>query len=244
MLLLKLQHCFFCQGEFLCPACRQLANSALPACPGDLCSVSKLQESPHAELGRSDAQKPTLWLSEALCLLQSAAEVIEDGDSVKIVSLQGDEQRRKDLESVSNKLWNLYFSKREEKTSENPWLPQSIVMWDTLKYSLISMEIVTRRAKNLMLPVYCIDSLYEEFKTSKGTVLSLLLRVVQSTRTKNALHVRQRFMGMKHLAESICSGISSSSSSSIFGSEGTFSPTLKENKLYGNVCLHGLRVCS
>ncbi|CDY48099.1 BnaC02g03560D [Brassica napus] len=208
------------QGEFLCPACRRLANSVLPACPGDLCSVSKLQESLHAKLGRLDEHIPSFWLSEALCLLQSAANVIEDGDSLKAVSLQGDEPRRKDLQSVSNKLWNFYFSKRQEKPPGSSWLPQSIIMWDTLKYSLISMEIVTRCAKNTMLPVYGIDSLYEEFKTSKGIALSLLLRVVQSTRTKNALHVRQRFVGMKHLAESICSGISSTSSSSIFGSEG------------------------
>ncbi|VVB12938.1 unnamed protein product [Arabis nemorensis] len=207
------------QGEFLCPVCRRLVNSVLPACPGDLCSISKLQESSRAKLGRSDAQKPSLGLSEALCLLRSAAEVIEDGDSLKTVSLHGDEPRRKDLESVSNKLWHIYFSK--EKFPGSPWLPQSIVMWDTLKYSLISMEVVTRCAKNSMLPVYSTNSLYEEFKSSKGTVLSLLLRVVQSTRTKNAIHVRQRLMGMKHLAESICSGISSSSSSSIFGSEGT-----------------------
>ncbi|XP_010452066.1 PREDICTED: E3 ubiquitin-protein ligase PRT6 isoform X2 [Camelina sativa] len=208
-------------GEFLCPACRRLANSVLPACPGDLCSVSKLQDSPPTRLGRLDAQKPSLRFSEALCLLRTAAEVIEDGDSGKTGSLQGDGPRRKDLDSISNKLWDFYYSKQQEKPSETPWLPQSIYMWDTLKYSLISMEIVTRCAKNSLLPVYSIDSLYEEFRTSTGTVLSVLLRVVQSTRTKNAIHVRQRFMGMKHLAESICSGISSSSSSSIFGSEGT-----------------------
>ncbi|RID43051.1 hypothetical protein BRARA_J02887 [Brassica rapa] len=209
------------QGEFLCPACRRLANSVLPACPGDLCSVSKLQESLFAKLGGSDAQMPSLWLSEALCLLQSAADAIEDGDIVKNVSLQGDERRRKDLESVSNKLWNFYFAKRQDKPPGTSWQPQSILMWDTLKYSLISVEIITRCAKNSMCPVYCIGSLYEELNTSKGTALSLLLRVVQSTRTKSALHVRQRFMGMRHLAESICSGFSSSSSSSIFGSEGT-----------------------
>ncbi|XP_018475972.1 E3 ubiquitin-protein ligase PRT6-like isoform X3 [Raphanus sativus] len=206
-------------GEFLCPACRGLANSVLPACPRDLCSVSRKQESSHAKLGKSNAQMPSLWLSEALCLLRSAADVIEDGDSVRTVSLQGAEPRRKDLESVSNKLWNFYFSKRQGKFPGSHWVSQSIVMWDTLKYSLISMEINTRRAKSSMLPVYCVDSLYEELNTSKGTALSLLLRVVQSTRTKNALHVCQRFMGMKHLAESICFGISSSPSSSIFGSE-------------------------
>ncbi|KAF8048454.1 hypothetical protein N665_2507s0003 [Sinapis alba] len=209
------------QGEFLCPACRGLANSVLPACPGDFCSVSRIQESLHAKLGKSDAQMPSLWLSEALCLLRSAADVIEDGDSVRTVSLQGDEPRRKDLESASNKLWNFYFSKRQENFPGSHWLSQSIVMWDTLKYSLISMEINTRCAKSSMLPVNCIDSLYEELNTSKGTALSLLLRVVQSTRTKNALHVCQRFMGLKHLAESICSGISSSPSSSNFGSEGS-----------------------
>ncbi|KAJ0234924.1 E3 ubiquitin-protein ligase [Hirschfeldia incana] len=203
------------QGEFLCPACRRLANSVLPACPGDLCSVSTLQESLNVTT-LSDDQMPSLWLSEALCLLQSAADVIEDGDSLKTVSQHGDEPRRKDLQSISNKLLNFYFSKRQERPPGSSWQPQSIIMWDTLKYSLISMEIVTRCGKNSMLPVYCIDSLYEEFKTSKGIALSVLLRVVQSTRTKNALHVRQRFMGMKHLAESICSGISSSS-----GSEGT-----------------------
>ncbi|KAJ0235076.1 hypothetical protein HA466_0266960 [Hirschfeldia incana] len=206
-------------GEFLCPACRGLANSVLPACPGDLCSVSRIQES--SKLGKSDAQIPSLWLSEALCLLRSASDVIEDGDSVRTVSVQGDEPRRKDLESVSNKLWNFYFSMRQGKFPGSHWLSQSIVMWDTLKYSLISMEIVTRCAKSSMLPVYCVDSLYEELNTSKGTALSLLLRVVQSTRTKNALHVCQRFMGLKHLAESICSGTSSSPSSSIFGSEGS-----------------------
>ncbi|CAH8318880.1 unnamed protein product [Eruca vesicaria subsp. sativa] len=207
------------QGEFLCPACRGLANSVLPACPGDLCSVSRIHESSNDKLGKSDAQMPSLWLSEALCLLRSAADVIEDGDSVRTVSLGGDEPRRKDLESVSNKLWNFYFSKRQENFPGSPWLSQSIVMWDTLKYSLISMEIITRSEKNSMPSVYCIDSLYEELNTSNGTALSLLLRVVQSTRTKNALHVCQRSMGMKHLAESICSGISSSPSSCIFGSE-------------------------
>lgn len=227
VLLLKLKHCFFCQGEFLCPACRRLANSVLPACPGDLCSVSKLQDGPRT----TDAPKPSLWLSEALCLLRSAAEVIEDGDSGKTVTLQGDGPRRKDLKFVSKKLGDFYFPKRQEKTSKHPWLPQqSIVMWDTLKYSLISLEIGARCAKNSMLPVCSIDSMYEEFKTSTGTILSLLLRVVQSTKTKNAIHVRQRFVGMKHLAESICYGISSSSSSSIYGSEGTFSPTLRKNK--------------
>ncbi|CAH8269786.1 unnamed protein product [Arabidopsis lyrata] len=206
------------QGEFLCPACRRLANSVLPACPGDLCSVSKLQDGPRT----TDAPKPSLWLSEALCLLRSAAEVIEDGDSGKTVTLQGDGPRRKDLKFVSKKLGDFYFPKRQEKTSKRLWLPQqSIVMWDTLKYSLISLEIGARCAKNSMLPVYSIDSMYEEFKTSTGIILSLLLRVVQSTKTKNAIHVRQRFVGMKHLAESICYGISSSSSSSIYGSEGT-----------------------
>ncbi|KAJ0244065.1 hypothetical protein HA466_0200230 [Hirschfeldia incana] len=219
------------QGEFLCPACRRLANSVLPACPGDLCSVSKLQESSLAKLGGSVTQIPSLWLSEALCLLQSAADAIEDGGSIKKVYLQGDDEtRRKDLESVSNKLWNFYFSKRQEKPS---WPPQSILMWDTLKYSLISMEIVARSAKNSMCPVYCLDSLYEEFKTSTGTALLLLLRVLQSTRTKSASHVRQRFMGMKLLAESICSGVSSSSSSSIFGSEGTVG-SLKDINLLWN----------
>ncbi|CAG7878730.1 unnamed protein product [Brassica rapa] len=207
------------QGEFLCPACRRLGNSVLPACPGDLCSVSRIRESSHARLGKSDAQMPSLRLSEALCLLRSAADVVEDGDGVRTVSLQGDELIRKDLESVSNKLWNFYFSKQQENFPGSHWLSQSIVMWDTLKYSLSSMEIVTRCAKSSVLPVYCIDSLYEELNTSKGTALSLLLRVVQSTRTENALHVCQRFMGMKHLAEAICSGISSSPTSSIFGSE-------------------------
>jgi hypothetical protein len=208
--------------EFLCPVCRRLANSVLPECPGDLCSVSKLQDSPRTKLRRKDALQPSLWLSEALCLLRSAAEVIEDGDRGKTVTPQGDGPRRKDLKSVSKMLWDFYFPKPEDKTLKRLWLPpQSIVMWDTLKYSLISMEIGTRFAKNSMLPVYCIDSLYEELKTSKGTILSVLLRVVQSSRTKNTIHVRQRFVGMKHLAESICYGVSSSSSSSIFGSEGT-----------------------
>ncbi|XP_010543302.1 PREDICTED: E3 ubiquitin-protein ligase PRT6 [Tarenaya hassleriana] len=215
------------RGEFLCPVCRRLANSILPASLGDLCAVSKLQPSSSTSSNKTDEDNHHLRLPEALCLLQTTAEMIEDGDTVKAVLFQGDAQRRQDLEYVSSKLWNLYFSERQEKSREIPWVAQSIVMWDTLKYSLISMEIVARSGKTSMLPVYCGDSLYEEFKTSNGSILSLLLRVVQSTRTKNPIHVRQRFTGMQLFVESICSGISGSYSSSIYAREGTTLGLLK-----------------
>ncbi|KAG2241277.1 hypothetical protein Bca52824_096738 [Brassica carinata] len=143
------------QGEFLCPACRRLANSVLPACPGDLCSVSKLQESSHAKL----------VLKQYLCREMSQEE----------------------------KIFNL------SPTSSG-----------------ISIFLSDR--KNLQ------EVLGYHNRSSCGTPLRNCFVTLITSGTehpdKECFTCSSEICGMKHLAESICSGISSTSSSSIFGSEG------------------------
>ncbi|KAI9154612.1 hypothetical protein LWI28_028838 [Acer negundo] len=83
-----------------------------------------------------------------------------------------------------------------------------MIMWDVLKYSVMAMEITARCEKTSTTPIYAINALHKELKSSNGFVLSLLLKVVQSMRSKNSVHVLQRFRGIQLFAESICSGVS------------------------------------
>lgn len=81
-------------------------------------------------------------------------------------------------------------------------------MWDTLKYSIISTEIAARSRRTSLAPEYSQIALLKELKSSSGFILSLLLKNVQNTRTKDSLSFLLRLKGIKLFAESICSGFS------------------------------------
>lgn len=201
------------QGEFLCPVCRRLVNSVLPALPVDFKEVTKQPIS--ATLSSSHAAGPSassseeissLRIQEALALLQSAANMVGKGEILKAFTLQRNGRMMPNLESVCRVLSKIYYPNKQDKLSEFARVSHSMLMWDTLKYSLISMEIGARCGRTKMTPNYGPSAIYEELKSSTGFILSLLLKIVQNTRSKNALHVLQRFRGTQLFAESICSG--------------------------------------
>ncbi|KAK3001958.1 hypothetical protein RJ639_020917 [Escallonia herrerae] len=201
------------QGEFLCPVCRRLANSVLPALPEDLKKVSRLPmplvASPSDAVGPSmsvDSVDP-LRLQEALSLLQTAADVSGRNEILKAFPVQHSGRIGPHLENMFRVLCGMYFPGRD-KISGSGRVSHSMIMWDTLKYSLISTEIAARSGRTVLSPNYGVNALYMELKSSSGFILLLLLRIVQSMRTKNSLSVLLRFRGIQLFAESICSGVS------------------------------------
>lgn len=202
------------QGEFLCPVCRQLANSVLPSLPGDFQKVWRQPmistvSSLHAvgALVSSSEGCDSLQLQHALFLLKSAAKMVEKGDILKAIPLQRGEKMWPNLDSISRLLIKLYFPNRWDKFSGSARVNHSMIMWDTLKYSLVSMEIAARCGGTQMTPTYSLNALYKELKSTSGFTLSLLLKIVQNLRSKNPLHVLQRFRGIQLFAESICAGV-------------------------------------
>lgn len=206
---------FSFQGEFLCPVCRRLANSVLPALPGEFQKVLKQPNNSSAgsplapgSSDKSDEEINLLRLEQGLALLQSAANAAVGVETLKGFNLHKNERMSPNLERVSRVLSKMYFSSRQDKFFESSRVSHSMLMWDVLKYSLLSMEIAARCGRTYVTSTYGLDALYKELESSSGFLLSLLLQIVQSTRGKNSLHVLQRFRGIQNFADSICSAVS------------------------------------
>lgn len=129
-------------------------------------------------------------------------------DVIKSFPTLRNERTSSNLEAVSRRMCKMYFQNKQDKFFGSARVDHSLIMWDTLKYSLMSMEISARSEKTSMTPIYDINALYKELKSSSGFVLSLLLKVIQSMRSKNFPHMLQRFRAIQLFSESICSGIS------------------------------------
>ncbi|GAV69454.1 zf-UBR domain-containing protein [Cephalotus follicularis] len=223
------------QGEFLCPVCRRLANSVLPALP-DRCQ--KVWKQPMDSSGdmwhaagpsfKSSGESNFLRLRQALSLLQSAANMVGRVDLLRALPLLRNERMKLNLESVSRVLSKMYFKNKKVKVSATARVSLSMIMWDTLKYSLMSMEVATRCGRTYMTPTYGLDALFKELKSSSGFVLSLLVKVVQSRQSENSIHALQRFRGLQLFAGSICSGISIDHPSSTSGQGGDMLRILKQ----------------
>ncbi|XWS55658.1 hypothetical protein CRYUN_Cryun09bG0020100 [Craigia yunnanensis] len=195
------------QGEFLCPVCRRLANSVLPAVNGS-------PSAPNEEIC-------SLLFQQGLSLLKTAAKVVGRPDFFEALSLKRKEKTSQNLEPISHVLSKMYFSKKQDPFLGSPRLSHPIILWDTLKYSLMSTEIAARSGKTSMATNYTLTSLYEELKSSSEFIFSLLLRVVQNLSSTNSLHALQRFRGLQLFAESICSGVSFDSHSTRHKQEGS-----------------------
>nr|XP_007140317.1 hypothetical protein PHAVU_008G102100g [Phaseolus vulgaris]ESW12311.1 hypothetical protein PHAVU_008G102100g [Phaseolus vulgaris] len=205
------------QGEFLCPVCRRLANCVLPTLPGELkkplkqsiiLSTGSINTAP--PLAESSELTYSLRLHSGLKLLQSAANAVGKLKFLNSIPLHHIDRTRTNLENFLRVLSKMYSPCKEEKLSRFARMNHSMLMWDTLKYSLTSMEISARCGKTSFTPNYALSALYEELKSSSGFIISLMLKLVQKTRSKNSLHVLQRFRGVQLFAESICAGVSPS----------------------------------
>lgn len=203
----------FCQGEFLCPVCRRLANSILPALPGESQKILKQSHDSSARLPhapgpsyKSSEEINLLHLHQGLALLQSAANAASSVESLNKCFPHQNYLRiiGPNLQPVSRVLSKMYFSSRQDKFLRSSRVSPPLLMWDVLKYSLQSMEIAARCGRTYTTPTYCLDALYKELESSSGFMLSLLLKVVQSTRRENSVLVLQRFGGIQSFAYSIC----------------------------------------
>ncbi|XP_031396412.1 E3 ubiquitin-protein ligase PRT6 [Punica granatum] len=220
------------QGEFLCPVCRRLANSVLPAVPSG--SGVAWNQPPSLSLNLSQCPSAAgsditcLHLPRALFLLQSVAEMVNKGEIFKAFSLQCNARLKLRLESFVGVLSKMYFPRKQEKLLGSARTSRSIIMWDTLRYSIISTEIAARTGRTSLAPNVSLNNLYKELTSSGKFILSLFLKIVQSTRTENALDVLQRFRGIKLFADSICSGISSDYPSNLDEQRGNLFWILKD----------------
>ncbi|OVA16505.1 zinc finger protein [Macleaya cordata] len=204
------------QGEFLCPVCRRLANSVLPAFPNDSSKVGKQMMlsdfSSEPTIGSSiTSGTNVLRLAQALSLLRSAGNMVGKSGMHRALSLHHSKKMQPTLEPVFNILNRMYFPDRHEKFLASGRVSHSMILWDTLKYSLISTEIAARGGRSNMSTgssTSGIEALYRELESSSGFILSLLLQVVQNTRSENSFQVLLRFRGIQLFAQSICSGVS------------------------------------
>ncbi|KAK4392246.1 E3 ubiquitin-protein ligase PRT6 [Sesamum angolense] len=198
------------QGEFLCPVCRGLANSVLPALPGDLRKVPQPPAVPTISSSYSSSPSTSadmggsLRLQEALSLLRRAANIAESDKSLKALPTRNG-RIKPNLEPFLRILCGMYYP-GQDKILETGRASHSLILWDTLKYTLLSAEIAARSGKSSLSPNYSISALYKELNASSGFILSLLLDVIQSMRTVNSLTVLLRFQGIELFARSLCCG--------------------------------------
>ncbi|XP_020549496.1 E3 ubiquitin-protein ligase PRT6 isoform X1 [Sesamum indicum] len=198
------------QGEFLCPVCRGLANSVLPALPGDLRKVPQPPAAPTISSGYSSSPSTSadmggsLRLQEALSLLRRAANIAGSDESLKALPTRN-VRIKPNLEPFIRILCGMYYP-GQDKILETGRASHSLILWDTLKYTLLAAEIAARSGKSSLSPNYSISALYKELNASSGFILSLLLDVIQSMRTVNSLTVLLRFQGIQLFTRSLCGG--------------------------------------
>ncbi|THG01339.1 hypothetical protein TEA_009409 [Camellia sinensis var. sinensis] len=106
--------CFYAAntGECLCPVCHGLANSALPTLPGDSQKVSRPP------------------------MVQLAADVTGRSKILKAFPMHRNGRIRPNPKSMFCVLSGMYFPGKQDRISG--FASHSVIMWDTLKYSLIS----------------------------------------------------------------------------------------------------------
>lgn len=196
------------QGEFLCPVCRGLANSVLPASPGDSKKAWNQPLFPTVRETETTEENNILRHQEALYLLQMTSNMVGNNEILNSLPMWKNGRIRRSLEKFFNVVCKPYLSTKQDRAIGLAKVSHSMLMWDTFKYSLISTEIAARCENTSLTPRHGLDALFKEMKSSNEFVLSLLLKIVHSTRTDNARHVLLRFRGIQLFAGSICSGVS------------------------------------
>ncbi|KAI3926419.1 hypothetical protein MKX01_032607 [Papaver californicum] len=205
------------QGEFLCPLCRRLANSVLPAVSNNFSNLRKETSATSSGAGPIVGSLTTsgtnaFRLSLSLTLLQSTSKNI--GESrMHITTLDPNRKMQLTLEPILNILCRMYYPDKHEQFLASGRVSHSMVLWDTFKYSLISTEIAARGVRSNMCSgsktsTSGLEMLYRELESSSGFILSLLLQVVQNTRNENLLQVLLRYRAINLFTASVCSGVS------------------------------------
>ncbi|CAL9094143.1 unnamed protein product [Musa acuminata var. zebrina] len=204
-------------GELLCPVCRRFANAILPACTGFSNKLSTTKESAFSSSmpndvpsTSSDMNCSNLHIVLASSLLQNTAKIVGQCRNLKVLSGKINETMNSVLEPSLRKLYMLYYSHSYSSLSAPGWLSRSLILWDTLRYSVTATEIAARAKLNTnsLGSQSCLESLTEELRSSSGYIMSVLVHVAQSAGSSNCLEVLLRFSSLQLLAGSICSGVS------------------------------------
>lgn len=191
-------------GELLCPVCRRFTNSVLPAVRGTAHKSGK-----HVQISPMIADvSNTFQLHLALSLLRSADKMVGHDRFIKMSSGKSTETIEPALEAILHKLYMLYYPHNYNDLSVSGRPSQSLVLWDTLRYSLVSTEIAARGRVRAYSANSNLEALYGELRTSSGFIMSLLLHVAKRTYCLSSIEVLLRFKGIQLLARSICFGIS------------------------------------
>lgn len=150
----------------------------------------------------------SLCIQQAMSVLQSACNVVGKGEILKTIPVERIGRVAPSIEPFLRMLCQMYFPGKYDKVSGYTRVSQFIIMWDILKYSLISTEIASRCGRISTTPTYGLDSLYKELNSSNGFILALLLNIIQSMRNENPHHVLLRFRGIQLFAGSVHHGVS------------------------------------
>lgn len=192
---------FLCQGEFLCPVCRLLANCVLPALPAVFPSVTSISYAKHTD--SADVKGILIGVQKALCILQTTSSVVNRHRILETLHTKKSVREKTNIRPLLRVLYSMYIPDKLNSFSDQVGASQSSIMWDTLKYSLMSVEIAARAGKISLTPSHCLDSLYGELKSSGEIVFSLLAKIVDEQRSEDPSQALMRFHGIQFLAESI-----------------------------------------
>ncbi|XP_078428667.1 proteolysis 6 isoform X2 [Wolffia australiana] len=182
-------------GELLCPVCRRLANSILP-----------LPQHNYLLFASSKADTATPRLLRAISLLSSAVKMVTR--VMGPISQGGlDKTSEITVDPLVRKLRGMYYPNGHDRllAASGDHLSSSLILWDTLRYSLIATEIASRgrTAEKPDDSLSGLQALYGELQSSNGFILSLLLQVAQASRSLNRRQALVRFCGLERLRASI-----------------------------------------
>ncbi|CAA6654977.1 unnamed protein product [Spirodela intermedia] len=197
-------------GELLCPVCRRFANSILPAFPNNVRTIRDSNSASNSGVSSSSGiDSGAFHLPHAISLLRCTAKKVGQARFFEILSGKLGETVEPALEPILRKLCGMYLPNNYDRKLASGHLSYSIILWDTLRYSLITTEIAYRgrTAASSDGSRSELEALYGELQSSNGFILSLLLQVAQASRSQNRLQVLMRFSGIKLLAASICPGL-------------------------------------
>ncbi|KAI3953389.1 hypothetical protein MKW92_014263 [Papaver armeniacum] len=127
------------QGEFLCPLCRRLANSVLPAVSNNFSNLRKEILSTSSGAGPiigslNSSGTNAFRLSLSLILLHSTSKNI--GESrMHVTTSDPNRKMQLTLDPILNILCRMYYPDKHDKFLASGRVSHSMVLWDTLKYS-------------------------------------------------------------------------------------------------------------
>lgn len=147
-------------------------------------------------------------LSLALSLLLNADKNVGRGRFLKMSFGKLRETTEPALVPILHKLYTLYYPHSYNDLLASGRISQSLVLWDNLRYTLVSTEIASRGRVRASPANTSLKALYGELNSSSGFILPLLLNVAKTTCSSSSIEVLLRFRGIQLLARSICFGMS------------------------------------